>query len=352
MSNKEATHMGNKRLQAIIVCVLIAILATYLAGLQNVIGGPMIGLLIGMLIVNVIPRWDDEFRAGTSFVGKKFLNLGIILAGATLNFNEVIGYGAKALPLIIFNICLSFAVARLIGKKLEVTNNTSTLVGGGTSICGGTAIATISSIIEAKEKEIAYAMTAIFLFDVLGAILYPYLAGAINLTANQFGILAGTAINDTSSVAAAEATYNLLHGADFNTAITVKLARTTMLIPLALIITTIKVRKKSKENVNGVEEKSIGRTVLDVFPWFILTFLIMAILNTFNVFSIIPGADKFFSKSYKFLITAALAGVGFKIQFKDLFTEGVKPMILGGCTWVSLFISSMLFIHLFANSIG
>lgn len=344
--------MSNQRILAIIVCIVIAILATFLSGLQNIIGGPMIGLLIGMLIVNIISEWDEEFIKGTSFVGKKFLNLGIILAGATLNFNEILGHGAKALPLIIFNICLSFVVARFIGHKLNVTSNTSTLVGGGTSICGGTAIATTSSIIEAKESEIAYAMTAIFLFDVLGAILYPYLAETINLTANQFGILAGTAINDTSSVAAAEATYNLLHGMDFNMAITVKLARTTMLIPLALIITLVKVRNESKTNVDVSEERSVGKTVMDAFPWFILIFILMAILNTFNVFNIIPGSGKFFSKSYKFLITAALAGVGFKIQFKDLFTEGVKPMILGGCTWLALFISSMIFIHVFANNIG
>lgn len=344
--------MSGQKILAIVVCILIAILATFLSGLQNIIGGPMIGLLIGMLIVNIIPEWDEEFRDGTSFVGKKFLNLGIILAGATLNFNEILGHGAKALPLIIFNICLSFAVARIIGNKLNVTKNTSTLVGGGTSICGGTAIATTSSIIGATESEIAYAMTAIFLFDVLGAIMYPYLAGALNLTANQFGILAGTAINDTSSVAAAEATYNLLNGIDYNMAITVKLARTTMLIPLAVIITLIKVRNESKANVNIEEQTSVGKTIINAFPWFILIFVLMAILNTLSVFDIIPGADKFFSKSYKFLITAALAGVGFKIQFKDLFTEGIKPMILGGCTWLALFISSMIFIHVFAGSIG
>lgn len=344
--------MNNKKFFAIIMCIVIAVVATYLAGLQNIIGGPMIGLIIGMVIVNVLPKLDSEFKAGTSFAGKKFLNLGIILAGATLNFSEIIGHGAKAMPLIIFNMCLSFTVASFVGRKLQVSKNTATLVGGGTSICGGTAIATISSIIEAKETEIAYAMTAIFLFDVLAAISYPYIAGIIGITNNQFAILAGTAINDTSSVAAAEATYSALKGLDLNAAITIKLARTTMLIPLAIIITLIKVKNASRDKDSDGGEKSIGQTVMKAFPWFILIFLVMAILNTLGLFNAIPNASKFFSKSYKFLITAALAGVGFKIQFRDLFTEGVKPMILGGLTWLAVFLSSMTFIHLFANLIG
>lgn len=341
--------VSKRKLTAIIVCIVIAVVATYLAGMQNIIGGPMIGLLIGMLIVNILPEQDKEFKAGTSFAGKKFLNLGIILAGATLNFNEIIGQGARAMPLILFNMCLAFTVARFVGNKIGVNKNTSTLVGGGTSICGGTAIATISSIIDADDTEIAYAMTAIFLFDVLAALSYPYLAEIMNLTNSQFAILAGTAINDTSSVAASEATFSALRGIDFNAAITVKLARTTMLIPLALIITLIKVKNISASGKD--EQTSIGGTVMKAFPWFILIFLVMAILNTFGVFNIIPNSGKLFSKSYKFLITAALAGVGFKIQFKSLFTDGVKPMILGGLTWLAVFISSMTFIHIFASTL-
>lgn len=354
--------MNKKSYLAIAVCFVIAIIASYLGGLQHIIGAPMIGLFIGMLIVNMLPSIDKDFKKGTTFAGKKCLTVGIILAGATLNFNQILGYGAKALPLIIFNICLSFSVAYFVGKKLKLSNNTCTLVGGGTSICGGTAIATLSSIIKAKETEIAYAMTAIFLFDILAALAYPYLASAMNLTANQFGFLAGTAINDTSSVAASEATYNALMGLDLNLAITVKLTRTTMLIALAVIFTVIAIRNQAKsmnEQSNGssaevaaTDQLSVGQTVLKVFPWFILGFLAMAILNTFGLFSAIDGLSSLFKTGYKFFITMALAGVGFKIQFKDLFTKGVKPIILGGCTWLAVATSSIIFIYVFAGYIG
>ena len=360
--------MNKKSYFAIGVCTVIAIIATYLGGLQNVIGAPMIGLFIGMLIVNILPSVDKDFKKGTTFAGKKCLNIGIILAGATLNFTQILGYGAKALPLIIFNICLAFTVAFFVGKKLNLSDNTCTLVGGGTSICGGTAIATLSSIIKAKESEIAYAMTAIFLFDIFAALVYPYLAGAMNLTANQFGFLAGTAINDTSSVAASEATYNALHGLDLNLAITVKLTRTTMLIALAVIFTILAIRKEAKEtaianasNLNSssaatqvavTKQTSVGQTVLKVFPWFILGFLLMAVLNTVGLFSNIEGLSNLFKTGYKFFITVALAGVGFKIQFKDLFTKGIKPIILGGCTWLAVAASSITFIFIFASYVG
>lgn len=336
----------NKKTRAIILCLIIGVVATFLAGLQNYVGGPMIGLIIGMIIVNIMPKIDPEFKAGTSFVGKKFLNLGIILAGATLNFKQVLGYGAKAIPLVLINLCLAFTVTYFVGKRLRLSKNTRTLVASGTTICGGTAIATISGILKAKEEEIAYAMTAIFLFDVLAALSYPYLAVAIGLSQNQFAFLAGTAINDTSSVAAAESTYNALNGINLNNAITVKLARTTMLIPLALVITVLKLRESSNANI------LMGKSFKKSFPMFIFVFLIMALLNTIGLFNILPDNGKIFGPAYKFFITVALAGVGFKIQFKNLFTKGIKPIIAGGLTWIVVATSSMIFIHLFESFIN
>lgn len=346
----------NKKNLAILVCIILAVIATKLSKMQHYVGGPMIGLLFGILIVNFMPSIDKDFKAGTTFAGKKFLNIGIILAGGTLNFAQVIGYGAKALPLIIANICFSFGVAYLVGKKLGVTKNTSTLVGGGSCICGGTAIATLAGIIKAKEEEIAYAMTAIFLFDILAAVSYPYIATALGLTVNQFGFLAGCAINDTSSVAAAEATYNALHGLGLNLAITVKLTRTTMLIVLAVIFTILRVKEEAALNNGQGAEVSLSKTIVKVFPMFILWFLVMALLNTLGVFNAISTESfkvgKLLSTGYKFFVTVALAGVGFKIKFVDLFTKGLKPIVLGGCTWAAVAISTFAFIFIFAGYVG
>lgn len=353
-SRKSEKNTIIKTAQALLLCLFIAVVATLLSKVQHYIGAPMIGLLVGMLVVNLCPNIGGDFKKGTAFVGKRYLSLGIILAGGTLNFVDVME-ATKALPLIIFNLCLSFLVAYLVGTKvLKLSNNTAYLVGGGTAICGGTAIATLSSIIKAKEEEIAYAMTAIFLFDVLAALSYPYLAIALNLTPGQFGYLAGTAINDTSSVAAAQETYvALTQMTDYSQPVTVKLVRTTMLIVVAIIFTIVTIRKESKASQGtGGKQESVGAVVLRVFPWFIVAFIAMSILNTVGAWDIIPGASTFCKEGYKFFVAVALAGVGFKIRFYDLFTKGAKPILLGGVTWLCVAASTFTFINVFAGYIG
>lgn len=346
-----------KKYAAVALCLFIGFLATESLALQNqllgrtVIGGPMVALLVSMTICNLLRTIDPDVKAGTTFVSKRFLNWDIILTGATLSFGDILGTGVKALPLVLFNIGLAFAMALLAGRKLQVTENTAVLVGGGTCICGGTAIGTLSRIIKASEEEIAFAMAAIFLFDTLAAFSYPYLADVLNLTENQFAFLGGAAINDTSSVAGAQATYGALKGLnDWNGALNVKLVRTTMLIFVALAWTVIMASRKDAHA--AASRLSVIRKT---FPMFILGFVVMAGLNTIGAFQFTVGgasAGKWLGKLAKFLFASALAGVGFKIKFKDVFSRGIKPIALGGITWGCVAASSVLFIYLFAGYVG
>lgn len=350
---KGKKKLEKKKYIAIIVVFAAAILATFLASQQKYVGAPIIGLFIGIIIYNAVPSFDKEFKAGTTFAAKKYLSLGIILVGATLNFAQMAA-SVRALPLILFNICLSFSIAFIVGKfVLKQSNNICTMVGGGTCICGGTAIAALGSIRKAAEDEIGYAMTAIFLFDVISCLVYPYLAIAMGLSPEQFSFLAGTAINDTSSVTASAHQYASMMGtAAFATgAVSIKLVRTTMLIIVALIVTFVTVRAQAKASAIEGDKVNVGATIKKVFPWFVLGFIVMAILNTFGVFSD-SFLIAFFKNGSKFLITCALVGVGFKMKFRDLFTKGVKPLLLGGCTWVGIAVASMLFIHLFSGYVN
>lgn len=348
--------MNKKKTGAIILCLVIGYLATYSTDIQKmlfnrtIMGGPMVALLVSMIICNIVPSLDADFKAGTTYCSKQFLNWGIILTGGTLSFASILGTGVKALPLIIFNILLSFTVAILIGKKLGVTQNTSVLVGGGTCICGGTAIATLSRIIKANDAEIAFAMAAIFLFDTIAAFSYPYIATGLGFTDNQFAFVAGTAINDTSSVAGAQATFQaMINNPDFSGALNVKLVRTTMLIFVAIAWTII-MAKNAKKNGEAGANDSILAVVQKTFPMFILWFVVMAGLNTFGVFS--EAGVSLLGKVSKFLFASALAGVGFKIKFKDVFSKGLKPIALGGITWACVALSSYAFAFIFSGYIG
>lgn len=355
MSKKQNSKNYGKAF-AIILCLIIGAFANQSTSLQKallgrtVIGGPMLALLFTMILCNLLPTVSKEFKEGTTYCSKQFLNWGTIATGGTLSFAAILGTGVKALPLIIINVLLSFSVALFIGKKLGVTENTSILVGGGTAICGGTAIATLSRIIKAKEEEIAFAMAAIFLFDTLAAFSYPYLMTTLGFTPNQFAFVAGTAINDTSSVAGAQATYQGMIGdGSFQGALNVKLVRTTMLIFVALAWTFIVAARSKKDN--GVSQgDSIVSVIRKTFPMFILWFVLMAGLNTMGVFSEVGVS--FLSKLGKFLFSAALAGVGFKIKFKDVFSKGLKPIALGGVTWVCVALCSFMFVFVFSGYVG
>ena len=334
----------------LLVCLLTGVAATWLGDLQHFVSAPIIGLVFGVVAGNFL-KTDAEFKKGPAFASKYLLKTGIVIAGATMNFMEVVGVGAQALPFIVFNIVLSFIVVFFAGKRLMASDNTKTLIGGGVAICGGTAIATLASVIKAKGDEIAYAMASIFLFDLLAALVIPYAASAIALAPEKYALLGGLAICDTSSVVAAGASYNSLMGSAA-TAVTsgisggdlsviVKLCRTTMLVPLTLIVMAVHISKPGTEADKSFSWSKIGKA----FPIFILGFILLAVANTVGLVpaSLMPWLKQI----YKFFITLALVGIGFKIKLADAFKKGAKPILLGGITWASITASTVLLITFF-----
>lgn len=340
----------------LVVCLVAAVVATFLAGLQHWVGGPMLGLVIGILLANLLPKsFVAKSKKGAAFSSKVILRAGIIITGGTLSFSTIVGAGSSALPYIILSIIFAFITACLVGKYLiPVTTNTRILVAGGTSICGGTAIATLAGVIEADEDEMAYAMAAIFLFDLFATLIWPYVALGMNFSPEQFSVLAGIAINDVASVTAAGATFDSLMGAAAisadgvttggELAVVVKLTRVVMLVFVALAVMIWHIWSKGKtETQENTSEKSAFSKIISAFPVFILGFLGLAVVNTFVDFSGIAlfgtTLAKVMKTVSKFCITMALVGVGAKINLKDMLTKGIKPVLLGGCTWaiVALF---------------
>ncbi len=343
----------------IIVCLIMAIIATWLASLQHIIGAPLLGLFLGIILANIMPEsFLKASQKGAAFSSKRILRIGIILAGGTLNFTAIINVGTKALPLIIGAIIISFGAAWLWGRVMKIPGNTRLLVGGGTSICGGTAVATLSAILEAKEDETAYAMTSIFLWDILACIIWPYVAVVLNFTPDQYGLLGGVAINDVSSVTAAAQSFNSLMGsAAYNAAgvsggdlaMIVKLTRVAMLVVVAIIMTVAHQVSLQK----GIKTKSdqghsaVIKNIIGAFPFYVLGFLALAVVNSifeFKSFEILStNLSSLMSTTYKFCFAMALVGVGYKIKLKDLFTKGIKPIALGGATWMTVAVVTLVY---------
>ena len=311
------------------VCLAIAVPSWLLGKLVPVIGGPVFSIVIGMVIALF---WTPgaACKPGVGFTSKKILQTAVVLLGFGLNLNVVLQTGKQSLPIIICTIATSLLVAFALHKLLHIDGNISTLIGVGSSICGGSAIAATAPVIHADDEEVAQAISVIFFFNVLAALLFPLLGQAIGFdtaSGESFGIFAGTAVNDTSSVTAAASTWDSmweLGSQTLDKAVTVKLTRTLAIIPAVLVFAAINLHLKKKESAqaNGVKVR-----IRSIFPWFILAFLAMSLLTSLGLLP--AGLVSGLKTISKFLMVAALAAIGLNTNFKSLCRSGAKPMLHG-----------------------
>lgn len=310
-----------------VLALVIAAAAKFLEGLLpiHLIGASVIALFIGM-IINHFRKPGEVFASGLKFTSKSILKFAIILLGASLNIKIILEVGKMSLCVMVFTLFTCFGIGHFVGKALKINWKLSNLISAGTGICGGSAIAAIAPVIDADDTDIAYAMSATFLFDMVMIVLFPIMGQAMGLSDMAYGLWAGTAVNDTSSVVAAGYAFSEAAG-DFATM--VKLTRTLSIIPTVIVFALINARIKRKEAAaNGVsvsEKSSFGIT--RIFPWFILGFIALAIINSVGL---IPGAMSSAMKEIsKFLMIAALAAIGLNTGFKDMKKSGAAPMLHG-----------------------
>ena len=319
-----------KRAAAFIPGILAALIIATAARLIEellpipLIGASVIALFIGM-IINQIRKPGVMLTKGLKFTSKKVLKFAIILLGASLSIGTVLHVGRMSLLVMLFTLLTCFGGGYLVGRALKLNWKLSNLISAGTGICGGSAIAAIAPVIDAEDKDIAYAMSATFLFDMAMIVLFPIMGRALGLSDMAYGLWAGTSVNDTSSVVAAGYAYSEAAG-DFATM--VKLTRTLSIIPTVLVFAFINVRLKRKQALNGAETASAGRiNFAKLFPWFILGFVALAIVNSTGC---IPAAVSDGAKEIsKFLMVAALAAIGLNTDFREMKKSGVNPMIHG-----------------------
>ena len=317
-----------KLIPGILLSVAIAALATLIEGLLpfHVIGAAVIAMFIGMLF-NGLLRKIAVFSAGLKFTSKKLLKFAIILLGLSLNIKTILNVGKMSLAVMVFTLLTCFGGGYFIGKALKLNWKLSNLISAGTGICGGSAIAAIASTIDADDNDIAYAMSATFLFDMAMIVLFPIMGQAMGMSDQAFGIWAGTAVNDTSSVVATGYAFSEAAG-DFATM--VKLTRTLAIIPTVIVFALVSLRLKRKEalaNAQSTEGMKASFRLGKIFPWFILGFLAMAIIA--SIFSIPAAAVAVTKKTSKFLMVCALAAIGLNTSFSGMKKAGIRPMIHG-----------------------
>lgn len=330
----------------LLLCLGIALPAWFLGKAVPIIGSPVFAILIGMAIASAFPRilsialrWNQTTltpQEGVRFTSKKILQYSIILLGFDMNLFNVLKVGGQSLRVMLFTISSSFVVAFAVGKALKLGGKTTTLIGVGTSICGGSAIAATAPVIQAEDAEVAHAISTIFLFNIIAVFIFPPLGRLIGMSDTGFGMWAGTAINDTSSVVAASAAWSSAAGNDTALvfATIVKLTRTLMIVPIVLALALYRTRKSKQE------KGAAGFAFAKVFPWFVLGFAAAAVLNTFAGIPA-PVARALFTLG-KFMIVMAMAAIGLNTNLKKLLANGFKPIFLGLCCWLAVATTSLL----------
>ena len=307
-------------------------------------GGPVFAILIGMVLALLVPAEKGEpLQAGVRFTSKKVLQWAVILLGFGLNLSQIAQVGATSLPIIVSTIATSLAVSFLLCRALNIPGKISTLIGVGSSICGGSAIAATAPVIDADDEEIAQAISVIFLFNVIAALVFPTLGGVLGLTNEGFGLFAGTAVNDTSSVTAAAAAWDGMHpGANtLDSATIVKLTRTLAIIPITLALAFWQVRQARRATATGEGSATAAGTfdLKRIFPFFIVFFVLASVVTT--VFSLPAAITAPIKELSKFLIIMAMAAIGFNTNIVKLVRTGGKPIVMGLACWVAIAVVSL-----------
>lgn len=331
----------SKNLPGLLLCLAIAIPSWAIGARFPVVGGPVIAIIIGMFLALILKN-KTWIESGVKFTSKKILQWAVVLLGFGLNLRVVMETGVQSLPIILCTISTSLIVAFALHKALKIPGRISTLIGVGSSICGGSAVAATSTVIGADDEEVAQAISVIFLFNVIAALIFPALGSLLGIDAadgTAFGIFAGTAINDTSSVTAAASTWDSMWGLGTQTldkAVTVKLTRTLAIIPITLVLAFIRTRQAKRPGSGEVSMRKI-------FPVFIVWFIAASAATTIATALGCPdSAFSIFKSLSKFFIIMAMAAVGLNTDLVKLIRNGGKPILLGLCCWVSIAAVSIL----------
>lgn len=323
----------------LVVAVVIGVAATVAGTAWPVLGAPVFAVIAGALLSPLITRWRSRLEPGVGLARGRLLQLAVVLLGAPLSLQQVAHVGLTSLPVMLGTLVFCLILAWLVGRALHVSRDLRTLVGVGTAICGASAIAAVAPTIRAKNPDTTYAISTIFLLNVLAVLVFPPIGHALGLSQQAFGLFAGTAVNDTSSVVAAAASYG---SAAADHAVVVKLVRTLMIIPVVIGLSVL-VRRRDRSG-GGALGGSVVRRLVGLVPWFLVGFVVIVAVHSAGL--IPAGSQGLIRSAAVFLIATALAAIGLSTDIRELRRTGPRPLILGLVLWVGVTLSSLILISL------
>ncbi|WP_233121300.1 YeiH family protein [Tersicoccus sp. Bi-70] len=326
----------------LVLAVAIGIVATFVGRAVPVVGGPVPAVVVGALVGWLVRRRQGGglgvLQSGVRFASSRVLQAAVVLLGAQLSIGEVLRIGGQTLPVMLTTLVVCLVAAWGIGRLLRVSDALRTLIGVGTGICGASAIAAVTPVIGAVSADVAYAMSTIFLCNIAAVFVFPLVGHALGLSQHAFGVFAGTAVNDTSSVVATATVYGRQAT---DTAVVVKLVRTLMIIPIVVGLAGLEARRTTREQSTSGDSagRAGGIRIFRLVPWFLIGFLVVVFLRTVGLLP--AAAAPALGSAATFLITCALAAIGISTDFSALRRAGFRPMLLGIILWVLVAATSL-----------
>ena len=323
--------------------------ATVVGHVVPLVGAAVPGAVIGVTVAVAltVAGGSAALRArlapGLKVASSRLLQCSVVILGAQLSLSEAARVGLSSLPVMLGTLAVCLGAAVVYGRLLGVVGDLRTLIGVGTGICGASAIAAVTPVIEASSTDVAYAVSTIFLFNIAAVLAFPLLGHALGMSQHAFGLFAGTAVNDTSSVVATATTYG---NSAASYAVVVKLVRTLMIIPICVALGALTARRKGTATA-GTEAVAATapaapmsvRKAARLVPWFLIGFVVMAAANSAGL---IPATwHGALSEVSLFLVAMALSAIGLSTDVSALRRAGAKPLLLGALLWVTVTAASL-----------
>jgi uncharacterized membrane protein YadS len=335
------------------IAVAVAVVATVIGKNVPVVGSAVPGAVLGALIA-VVRKPGARFARGLRWASTFVLQCSVVVLGTQLSIGAAARAGLASLPVMLGTLTVCLLAAYVYGRALGVVGDLRTLIGVGTGICGASAIAAVSPVIEAAGTDIGYAISTIFLFNITAVLIFPLVGHAMGMSQHSFGLFAGTAVNDTSSVVATATTYG---SSAAGYAVVVKLVRTLMIIPICIGLAWLTDRKKAAAVAapaggvagaagavaDGAVAAGAGRVAgrrmsarraLRLVPWFLIGFVVAALANTAGL--VPSGAHGALNDVSLFFVAVALSAIGLSTDIGALRRAGGKPVLLGLLLWITV----------------
>jgi uncharacterized integral membrane protein (TIGR00698 family) len=304
----------------------VIVVALVVGSVVPAVGAPAVALVLGACARSFLTL-DASARRVAQFASKRLLQAAVVLLGGTFGLGRVLRIGAGSAPVMLGTLAVALLAAVVLARVLRIGTNLATLVGVGTAICGASAIGAVSGVIAASEAEIAYAVGTIFIFNIAAVLTFPLIGHALSLSQHAFGLWAGTAVNDTSSVVAASLTYGQAAGA---VAVVTKLARTTMIVPIVLVLAARRARNRTA---------TAGVSIRQALPLFVVWFIVASALNAAG--AVPTGAIPTLSRAASTLIVIALAAIGLSTSPREIRRTGLRPVLFGALLWAAVAASGL-----------